>query len=147
MQTSTGFIVVALLMGAMMSVYLPMNSSVSRHLGSAAAASITFFAIALITTIVFAILRGEHTALARIGNVPVYLYLSGFLSAFMIIGTTFLIPHLGARRFFVLLVSGQVLMAIVVSHFGLLASAQDPITLRKLFGAALVIAGVFLSTG
>lgn len=147
MQTSMGFIVVALLMGAMMSVYLPMNSAISRHLESAVAASIIFFSIALITTIAVSAVRGEHAALARIGNVPVYLYLSGFLSAFMIIGTTFLIPHLGARKFFILLISGQVLMAIAVSHFGVLESAQDPITLRKLFGAALVIAGAFLSTG
>ena len=147
MQTSMIFIVVALLMGAMMSVYLPMNSSVSVHLGSALAATITFFSVALATSILVFIFWGEHAAMTRLREVPGYLYLSGFLSAFMIIGTTFLIPHLGARRFFILLISGQVLMAIIVSHFGILESPEDAITLRKIFGAALVIAGVFLSTG
>jgi transporter family-2 protein len=85
--------------------------------------------------------------MSRLRDVPGYLYLSGFLSAFMIIGTTFLIPQLGARRFFILLISGQVLMAIVVSHFGMLESPRDAITISKLIGAGLVVAGVFLSTG
>ena len=147
MQTTFVFIVIALLMGAMMSVYLPMNSSVSIHLGSAMAATITFFLIALITSVLIFVFWGEHAAMTRLRNVPGYLYLSGFLSAFMIIGTTFLIPQLGARRFFILLISGQVLMAIIVSHFGLLESPRDAITIPKLLGAGLVIAGVFLSTG
>jgi transporter family-2 protein len=43
------------------------------------------------------------------------------------------------------LVSGQILMAIIVSHFGILESPQDPITLRKTLGAILVVAGAVLS--
>lgn len=147
MQSSVLIMAVALLMGAMMSIYLPMNSSVSKHLGSALAATITFFATALATAVIVFIFYGEHAALTRLRDVPAYLYLSGFISAFMIIGTTFLIPLLGARRFFVLLISGQVLMAVIVSHFGILESPRDAITLKKMIGAALVVAGVFLSTG
>jgi len=36
-------------------------------------------------------------------------------------------------------------MAIVISHFGLLESPQDPVNLKKLAGALLVIAGAVLS--
>ena len=64
----------------------------------------------------------------------------------MVLGTTFLIPKLGARRFFILTITGQILMAIIVSHFGALESPKDPITLKKLFGAALIIVGAAFST-
>jgi uncharacterized membrane protein YdcZ (DUF606 family) len=37
-------------------------------------------------------------------------------------------------------------MAIIVSHFGILESSRDLMTLKKYFGAALVIAGVFFTT-
>ena len=147
MQTSIVYIAIALLMGALMSVYLPMNSAVSKYLGSAVAATITFFSVALMTAIIIYILWGTNGAVKKLHDVPTYLYLSGFISAFMIIGTTYLIPHLGARRFFILLISGQVLMAIVVSHFGILESPRDLVNFKKLSGAALVIAGAFLSTG
>lgn len=139
------FIVTAFLMGVTLSVYLPMNSSVSKYLGSSIAASATFFVVATITVLFVLILGGHHHSLARIRNVPVYLHIAGVISAFFIIGTTFLIPKIGARTFFILLVSGQILMAIIVSHFGLLESPQDPVTVKKMAGAILVIAGAVLS--
>lgn len=139
------FIITAFLMGVTLSIYLPMNSSVSRYLGSSIAASATFFVVATITVLLILILGGYHHSLARIRNVPVYLHIAGVISAFFIIGTTFLIPKIGARTFFILLVSGQILMAIVVSHFGILESPKDPISLKKTLGAILVIAGAVLS--
>ena len=64
----------------------------------------------------------------------------------MILGTTFLIPHLGARKFFILLISGQIIMAIVVRHFGILESPKDPISMKKVIGASIVVMGAFIST-
>ena len=145
MQTLT-LVVLTLIMGMIMSIYLPMNSSISKYLDSSIAATVTFFAVALITSIVVFILLGDYSSIVKLPNVPVYLYLAGFMSAFIIIATTFLIPQIGARKFFILLVSGQILMAIIVSHFGILDSPKDPITLKKLLGATLVILGAVLST-
>ena len=61
------------------------------------------------------------------------------------LGTTFLIPHIGARKFFILLIAGQIIMAMAVSHFGLLESPKDPINLTKIIGAIFVFVGVILS--
>jgi transporter family-2 protein len=144
MQTTT-YAIVAFLMGAILSVYLPMNSSVSRYLGSSMAAAAVFFVVATITSILILVLGGEYHSLAKLRNAPVYLHMAGIISAFFIVGTTFLIPKVGARTFFILLVAGQILMAMVISHYGVLESPQDPITLKKTLGAVLVIAGACLS--
>ncbi len=37
-------------------------------------------------------------------------------------------------------------MAIIVSNYGILASPKDPITIRKILGAILVLGGAILST-
>ena len=139
------FIGVAFIMGMIMSIYLPMNSSVSRYLGSSIAANVTFFMVAFITSILILLFSGETGAVYRLRQVPVYLYLTGFISAFIVLGTTFLIPYLGARKFFILLIAGQVVMAVVVSHFGILESPPDPVSAKKLAGAVLVIAGAMIS--
>lgn len=139
------YIIIAFLMGVTLSVYLPMNSSASKYLGSSIAASATFFVVATMTVLLILVLGGYHHSLARIRNVPPYLHIAGIISAFFIIGTTFLIPKIGARTFFIMLVSGQILMAIIISHFGILESPQDPISLKKTLGAILVIAGAVLS--
>ncbi len=140
------YISIAFFLGILMSIYLPMNSAVSRYIGSPITANVTFFLTALLTSILIFFFSGQFDTLYRIKEVPVYLYLTGFISAFMILGTTFLIPQLGARRFFILLISGQILMAIVVSHFGILESPKDPISMKKIIGASIVIIGAFIST-
>ncbi len=46
MQTGI-HILMALMIGVIAAVYLPMNSSVARHLGSPLTANITFYGVAL----------------------------------------------------------------------------------------------------
>ena len=145
MQTAM-YIGLAFLLGILMSIYLPMNSSVSRYVGSSITANITFFFVALLTSIVIFLIFGQFDTINKVKEVPIYLYLTGFISAFMILGTTFLIPHLGARKFFILLIAGQIIMAVIVSHFGILESPHDPINMKKLIGASLVIMGAIIST-
>ena len=145
MQTAV-HISLAFLMGIIMSIYLPMNSSVSRNLGSSITANVTFFLIALLTSILIFLIFGEFDSIQKVKHVPIYLYLTGVISAFIVLGTTFLIPLLGARKFFILLVAGQILMAVAVSHFGILESPKDPISIKKLIGASFVIIGAIFST-
>jgi transporter family-2 protein len=144
MQAAT-YIIFTFLMGIIMSIYLPMNSSVSKYIGSSITANVIFFTIALITAIVIFLFFGEFQSIYRMNEVPAYLYLPGFLSAFIILGTTLLIPHIGARKFFILLIAGQIVTAIVISHFGVLESPSDPISIKKMLGASLVIAGAIIS--
>ena len=140
------YTLLALLMGIIMSIYLPMNSSVSRYIGSAITANMSFFIIALITSIFIFILFGDYKTLLKIKSVPPYLYLTGFISAFIVLGTTFLIPKIGARKFFILLIAGQIVMAMIVSHFGILESPKDAITFKKIIGALLLLIGTVVST-
>ena len=141
----TMYIALAVLMGIVMSIYLPMNSSVSKYIGSTITANVTFFSVALLTSIVIFISFGEFHSIYNIRDVPVYLFSTGFISAFIVLGMTFLIPHLGARRFFILGVAGQILMAVLVSHFGILESPRDAVTIKKLIGAFLVVFGAYIS--
>lgn len=140
------FWLIAFVMGVITSVYLPMNGVVAKYLGSALLANIPFYLLGAMTTVLLFSFTGNYGAISRLREVPSYLYLSGFISAFLVFGSTFLIPRLGAGRFFVLFVAGQILMALAVSHFGLLASPQDPITLKKAFGAVILLIGVMLAT-
>ena len=140
------YMALAVSMGIVISLYFPMNSSVSRYLGSTVTANVTFFTVALATSIVIFLFFGEFSSIHKIKSVPAYLYLTGFISAFVVLGTTYLIPHLGARKLFILVISSQILMAVIVSHFGILESPKDPITIKKLVGALVVVIGAYIST-
>ena len=143
---NTIYIVIAFSMGLIMSIYLPMNSSVAKYIGSSITANVTFFFVALLTSVLIFLLSGQFNTINHLKDVPAFLYLTGFISAFVVLGTTFLVPHIGARKFFILLITGQILMAIVVSHFGILESPKDPINMQKMIGAVLVLTGAIFST-
>jgi len=144
MQTGI-YMLMALMIGVIAAVYLPMNSSVARHLGSPLPANITFYGVALVTSIAIFLFYGDYATLGNIRHVPAWLYLTGFVSAFIVLAITFLIPLIGARQLAVLSIAGQVLMAMAISHFGVLESPQDPVTLKKVIGASLLVAGVAVS--
>ncbi len=137
----------ALLMGAIISIYLPMISQTARILGSGPMANVPFFAIGLLTSIVVAIASGARVEqFQRIGTIPLWLLTAGIMSAAMIIGSSFLVPRIGIGAFFVLLVSGQVLAGLLFGYFGLFGVPATPLSIGKIAGAACVIAGVYLVT-
>ncbi len=140
-------IALALLMGAIISIYLPMITQTAGILGSGPMANVPFFAIALMTSIVVAVVSGSRTEqFIKIGTLPLWLLTAGVMSAGMIIGSSYLIPKIGIGAFFVLLVSGQVLAGMVFGYFGLFGVPATALTVGKLSGALLVIAGVYLVT-
>ena len=144
MQTIT-YLILSFFIGIIVSIYLPMNSSVAKHLGSPITANISFFVVALLISVCIFALFGDYQTISNVKNVPPYLFLTGVGVALMVLGTTFLIPKIGARRFFILVISGQVIMAMVISHLGVFESPKDIITFKKITGAILLLAGAIIS--
>ncbi|NKB27512.1 MAG: hypothetical protein GKR99_08120 [Rhodobacteraceae bacterium] len=134
--------VMALAMGAIISLYLPMISRMSQLLGSPTMGNVPFFAVALIASLVIALASGQGAeAFGRIPSLPMWLFLSGVASAVMIVGSSYLVPQIGTGAFFVLLVAGQILFGALINQFGLLGVPVQPITMLKLLGIVMAIAG------
>lgn len=140
-------ILLALVLGAIVSIYFPMIAQSARILGSGPLANVPFFGIAFVASVVIALATGSRLPdVQKFGAIPLWLFSAGIMSAGLIIGSSFLIPRLGLGTFFVLLVSGQVLAGMVFGQLGLFGVAPSPMTAARLAGAAMVIAGVYLVT-
>jgi transporter family-2 protein len=142
---TTVYILLAILMGAAISIYMPMNSTVGKLTGSPLVANVAFYSIGLLASILLIGFFGDFKSMLKLRNIPPFLLLAGIMSAFMVLGTIFLIPKFGARKVFLLQISGQIIMALLISHFGMLASPKDPLTWQKLVGAGLLILGAIIS--
>jgi bacterial/archaeal transporter family-2 protein len=68
----------------------------------------------------------------------------GIFGAIYIAISILLLPRLGATIVVALIVLGQMIGAMLFDHFALLGVPENPITLTRLAGAALLIAGVVL---
>ena len=139
-------ILLAFFMGIMLAIYLPVNSMAAQHLGSPMTASILFFFVAFLSSIFILFVFGNYQTLWNLKTMPFYMFLPGFVGALMVLGTTFLIPKIGVRKLFIMLISGQIMMAIIISHFGALTSPKDPVTLKKMIGVVIMLTGSVLAT-
>jgi transporter family-2 protein len=139
------YILFAFLVGIISSIHMPMNATVGKHVGSPLAASILFYLVAFLSSLIIFLIVGNPETLQKLKSIPPYLFLTGIISAFVVVSFTFLLPILGARQMAVLSIAGSIITALFLSHFGLLSSPVEPITLKKGIGAAVLLAGVIIS--
>jgi transporter family-2 protein len=137
----------ALAAGALIPVQAAANAALSRVIrGNVPAAAMILFVVAALATALAAIVTGARIPpLAELKAVPWWGFTGGIIVAFYVFTITFLAPRLGVGTAIALVVTGQVMAAITIDHFGLMRSPLFPLTPTRLLGAALMVLGVFLA--
>jgi transporter family-2 protein len=140
-------ILLAMVMGAAISVYVPMIAQSARIMGSPVMGNVPFFAVAFVSSIVITGLSGVRVSdFSRISSVPMWLFAAGIVSAMMIVGTSYLVPRIGTGALFIGMVAGQIILGMVINQFGLLNVPVQPVTAMRALGAAMVIGGAAIVT-
>ena len=75
---------------------------------------------------------------------PWYAWLGGLLGAFYIISTIIISPKIGLATFLAIVIGGQLLMSLVIDHFGIFGSAVKLIDIKKVIGILFVLTGIWL---
>lgn len=73
-----------------------------------------------------------------------YKYTGGLLGAFVVYAVIVSVHRVGAANMFVLIVAGQLLTAVLMDHYGWLGLKENHISVQKLLGILLVVAGAYL---
>jgi len=139
-------VLLALFLGVILSVHLGMNAQVGAIVRNPRMGNAIFWVVGAITAIVIGLTAWDPTVFQSFREVPVWLLTAGAMGAALVFGIAWVIPQIGAGTFFVLLLAGQVLTGMVLSHFGLLGSPLEPITMMKVFGVLLLVAGASVVT-
>ncbi|MEO1251809.1 MAG: DMT family transporter [Pseudomonadota bacterium] len=136
----------ALLVGVVAGVYLPLNGRFAEQIGSPLLATFIFFAVgAMGSGLVWFMFEGVDS-LARLRAASAPLFGLGLISFAIILCATLFIPKIGPAAYFVCLIAGQISAGLILSHYGVVAPDKLTLTPMKLIGAALVISGVALIT-
>jgi transporter family-2 protein len=142
-----GLFLYALALGAGVSVAVQqvLNGGLRIALASPAWAGFFSYVGGLLTMIVVLIALGEQMpSWKMIANTPVLAWSGGFFGGVFILLMILLLPPLGAATLIALVVAGQMLAAITLDHFGAFGLTPHPISVSRLLGTALLIAGVVL---
>ena len=134
----------AALIGLALSQQPAINGATSGFLGSAfAAAAFSLTISALLVAGVFWF-SGAPTQAGQFLTLPWWSVLGGVIGAVFVAGGAILVPVTGAAVFFVCLIAGQLLGAVIADAIGAFGLEERALSAQKLAGIALAFAGVVL---
>lgn len=139
-------IALMLLIGFVLTLHLAMNSQVGVILKNQKMGNAMFWTIGAITAIIIGLTGWDPAVFTRLKEVPLWLLTAGAMGGLLVFGIAWTMPQLGAGTAFVLLIAGQVISGMIFSHFGLLGSPVEPISMVKIVGVVLLISGVAIVT-
>ena len=146
MSTSVYFyFLLALVAGAMMPTQAAINNRLAGYVQSPISAAFVSFLIGTIA--LFAYMLASGTPIGSLWNIkeaPAVAWLGGLLGAFFVASTIVLAPRIGVAMTFSLIVAGQMLITLVLDHFGFLGLPVKEISLARIGGVLLITAGVVI---
>jgi transporter family-2 protein len=131
--------------GISVAVQQVLNGSLRASLNSPAWAGFASYLGGLLTMVIVLLAMREHMPSWKLVTAtPWWAWSGGILGGVFILLVILLLPSLGAATLLALVVAGQMSAAVVMDHFGAFGLAQHSLSISRLAGVALVIAGVAL---
>ena len=140
------FYILTMFLGVVLAVHLAMNGKVGSVLQNARVGNALFWCIGAVGAVAIGLSGWQSGALAPLKQVHPVLLTAGVLGACLVFAIAWLIPKVGAGNIMIVLLAGQVIGGLVMSHYGWLGSPVQPITLAKVAGVVVMIGGVLLAT-
>lgn len=138
------FIILAVLAGMMMPTQAAINNKLAGHVGSPVLSAFISFVVGTIALFFYILATGIPLGnLLSAKNASVIAWMGGILGAFFV-ATITLVPRLGVALTFSLVIAGQMLVTLVIDHYGLLSVPVKEISIPRVLGVTLTTIGVIL---
>ena len=135
-----------LAIGVMLTIQTALNTQMRMYLHSPLQPA--FFSF-LIGTIVLAVMGMFQSApqpqLHELAPIPWHLWLGGLIGGYAICMSIYTAPKMGFLILSGLVIFGQLLMSMLLDHFGWLGVEKNPINWQRLLGAIVIFIGVLLT--
>jgi transporter family-2 protein len=135
----------ALVAGMLLPVQNGINAELRLVVGHPIlAATIQFIGGTIALVVVSIAMRVPLPETGKLSAAPWWVWLGGLCGAAYIITALLLAPRLGAATLMAVSVAGQLLVSLILDHFGLIGYPLHPVNAWRLVGAGLLLAGVGL---
>ncbi|MEK4366592.1 DMT family transporter [Paenibacillus amylolyticus] len=138
------FMIFALLAGMALPTQFSVNSQLRTVVGSPITASAISFTVGAVSLIIISFFTRGPLVKKEWLEAPLWMWTGGLLGAFYVLATTILMPRIGVAATVGYVLAGQVIISIIIDHFGLVGATMHAINLPRMVGALLVIAGVII---
>lgn len=143
------YYLLSLISGFALTFQVGINGALKLKLGNPLLSSVISFAVGtlgLALVLFLTILNGSSSlpSATSIKNTSWWMFTGGLLGGFYIFTTIFTSPKIGFANMFSLVICGQIILAVIFDHFGLLSNAVHVITPLRVLGIGFLILGVYI---
>jgi bacterial/archaeal transporter family-2 protein len=132
-------------LGVVLTVHLAMNGMVGAAIHNPRVGNAVFWCVGAAMAVLIGWSGWQSGALRGLAQVNPLLLTAGGMGASLVFGIAYLIPRVGAGPFTYALLAGQILSAMVLSHYGWLGSPKQPITPMGVLGVVVIVIGIVLT--
>jgi transporter family-2 protein len=130
--------------GCLVGMQAPINSRLGRVVGSVQAATFSFLVGTVVLVLIASFVRGGLGNLAHVDRAPWWALIGGLLGAVYVTVALVAVRTLGASGLTAVVITGQLAISVVIDRFGLFGVARHSISVQRIAGLALLVAGVLL---
>jgi len=147
MEASNNYLVMVILSlvsGALIPVQATSNTALNKAVGNPVISTFIVLLVAIISISIYMVI--SKASLPEISNLrtsPIYGYFGGIIITFYILVITFITPRLGVGAAIGLIITGQIIGAVIIDHFGLFGTAVRAIDMQRLVGTLFMNVGIY----
>ncbi len=136
-------VVASVAVGGGIALQAAVNTALSRRVGTfeATLISVTITWLFIVILVLAGLRSGK---LGMVTSTPPYLLIGGFLGAAILITAITAVPRLGTAGLIASFIVGQLIVAMLLDHFGAFGLRHIPITPVRIAGAVLLLIGMRL---
>lgn len=138
-------ILAVILAGGATALQAPTNARLMTAVGSPINAAFVSFAVGTAVLGMMALMFQTRPDMAAARGLPWYAWIGGVYGVIFVVAATWAVPRMGVATTIILMVAGQLIVSLVLDHFGTFGVPRQPISWSRVGGVALVIAGVLLA--
>ncbi|MBT3321761.1 MAG: DMT family transporter [Anaerolineae bacterium] len=143
-MTTIGFVIFfGLLGGIAVGLQGPLSSLMSQKIGILESVFYIHLGGTIAALIPLLFYGGRN--LPRWREVPWYALIAGVLGLGVIAAMSYMVPRVGVAPAVVLIVAGQLLVSVILDHYGLFGAALRPLDFTRALGLLLVFFGVWVT--
>lgn len=143
MKMSPLFFLLAFAAGAAVAVQFGVNGQLRRISGQPVWASFVSFVVGTVALLLcFVATRQAWPSGVQFAHAPWWVWIGGLLGAFYVVVSVVAGPRIGSTALVACVVAGQLVASVVIDHFGWVGYLVHPISLGRIIGAILLLAGV-----
>jgi transporter family-2 protein len=139
------YLLIALLAGAMMPTQAAVNNKMAAFVDNPILAAFVSFFVGTVALFSYLLVSGIPLGnLSAVREAPLVAWAGGLMGAFFVAAAVSLVPRLGVAMTFSLIIAGQMIVTLIIDHFGFLGVEVRPVNWPRIAGSLLITGGVVL---